>query len=378
MTDTNILSAVQSLQESEKSHHKIIIGLLVVLIIVGIIFHMYYNNCKSNFIELTPEEYSIKKQQLMSMGGTSEARVDAWMKRLYRVKPEIKEKYSGGFPGVPSETPGFDELKRLEKHDLPDIRPYRSTKMIKEGWENWALPSDKAGAIRAWKAAGVSDDEILWLVDTYYPREEYKNSFRVPSAGELPLYVQPGPSNINRSHKEGFENLYTGHGDDMSIRSEPLIPQHDEPRARHAIMTMGLSRTDATRYVNELNRGAHDYNMNEIPVEKFSGSPQYANPSLPMPSPQSFEDERLPGRPEGVSGWIQERMTMRTNDLGIPAMPINEKDIQEVMQHFNLSQEEAIARIKKMHKQWATLFAEQQEYENANPVHDITLDYPWH
>lgn len=40
----------------------------------------------------------------------------------------------------------------------------------KEKWENCMLPKNPGDAAMAWKAAGVSDDQIKFLLETYFPR----------------------------------------------------------------------------------------------------------------------------------------------------------------------------------------------------------------
>lgn len=42
----------------------------------------------------------------------------------------------------------------------------------KETWENCMLPNNPMDAAMSWKAAGVSDDQIKFLLDTYFPRYE--------------------------------------------------------------------------------------------------------------------------------------------------------------------------------------------------------------
>jgi hypothetical protein len=81
---TDVSSAIESLQKSEDSHHRLIIGLLIVLIIIGIILYTICSPCKS-------------------------------------------------------------------------------------GWTNCMLPNNPVDAVKMWKAAGVSDEEIGFLLGTYFP-----------------------------------------------------------------------------------------------------------------------------------------------------------------------------------------------------------------
>ena len=90
MSNTDISSALESLQKNEESNHKLIIVLLIVLIVV-ILIYMFYNPCKSN-------------------------------------------------------------------------------------WTNCMLPQNLDEAARMWKAAGVSDEEIKWLIGTYFPLPKYSDA----------------------------------------------------------------------------------------------------------------------------------------------------------------------------------------------------------
>lgn len=119
---TDVGAAIVSLQKSEESYHRLIIAILVVLVIIGIILHMfympYYKSGLRNY--MLPSERD-KYVELWKANGANDEQIQALINEYF--------------------------------------------------------PSNRIDWIRMWKTARVSDKEIDRLLNIYFPHNNLKEKY---------------------------------------------------------------------------------------------------------------------------------------------------------------------------------------------------------
>lgn len=81
----------------------------------------------------------------------------------------------------------------------------------KSGWTNCILPSNKTEAIKMWKTSGVNDDQIKFLVETYYPHD-LKEKYSIRDLGNMDANYGSSlsywdPTNTNISFDDEAERI---------------------------------------------------------------------------------------------------------------------------------------------------------------------------